>query len=406
MIIILGGIVLLQLSKRAELMPASPIRKLVPFAQEAKKRGIKVYHLNIGQPDIKTPDLFFEAIRNFDAPVLAYALSQGDLKLIDSFREYYKKWGINFGEDEIIITNGGSEAIIMALMAVGDPGDEVLVPEPFYANYNGFACEAGMTVKPITTKAEEGFHLTNKEYIKSLIKSNTKAIIISNPGNPTGAVYTKEELEMLGEIAKEHNIYLIGDEVYREFVYDGLKFTSLMDVKGIEDRVIICDSISKRYSACGARIGCICSKNKDFMKVIMKFAQARLCAPTIEMIGAAALVNTVKEYFDEVHEEYQKRRDIVYNALKEIPGVVCEKPMGAFYVVAKLPIDDAEVFAKWMLTDFNIDNETTMVAPAEGFYATPGLGKDEVRLAYILNEDDLKKAMYLLAEGIKAYNNR
>lgn len=397
---------MLQLSKRAELMPASPIRKLVPFAQAAKKRGVKVYHLNIGQPDIKTPELFFDAIKKFDAPVLAYALSQGDLNLINSFRKYYKKWGIDFEEGEIIITNGGSEAIIMTMMAIGDPGDEILVPEPFYANYNGFACEAGMTVKPITTKAEEGFHLPKKEYIKSLIKSNTRAIMISNPGNPTGAVYTKEELEMLGEIAKEHDIYLIGDEVYREFIYDGLKFTSLMEIKGVEDRVIICDSISKRYSACGARIGCLCSKNKVFMQTIMKFAQARLCVPTIEMIGAATLVDTAKEYFEEVHAEYQKRRDIVYNALKAMPGVVCEKPMGAFYVVAKLPIDDAEEFTKWMLTDFNINNETTMVAPAEGFYATPGLGKDEARLAYVLKEEDLEKAMYILAEGIKAYNNR
>lgn len=397
---------MLQLSKRAELMPASPIRKLVPFAQEAKRKGIKVYHLNIGQPDIKTPDLFFDAIKNFDAPVLAYALSQGDINLIDSFRKYYIKWGINFEEDEIIITNGGSEAIIMALMAIGDPGDEVLVPEPFYANYNGFACEAGMTVKPITTKAEEGFHLPDKEYIKNLINSNTKAIMISNPGNPTGTVYTKEELEMLGEIAKEYNIFLIGDEVYKEFVYDGLKFTSLMNINGIQDRTIICDSISKRYSACGARIGCLCSKNKNFMKTIMKFAQARLCAPTIEMIGAAALINTPKEYFDEVNEEYKKRRDIVYNALKTMPNVICEKPMGAFYVVAKLPIDDAEEFAKWMLTDFNINNETTMIAPAAGFYATPSLGKDEARLAYVLKEEDLIKAMYILSEGIKAYNNR
>ncbi|MCQ1529786.1 pyridoxal phosphate-dependent aminotransferase [Lutispora thermophila] len=397
---------MLNLSKRADMMPASPIRKLVPFAQEAKKRGVKVYHLNIGQPDIKTPELFFQAIKNFDAPVLEYALSQGNLELIDSFREYYKKWNIDFAQDEIIITNGGSEAIIMSMMAIGDPGDEVLVPEPFYANYNGFACEAGMEIKPITTKAEEGFHLPSKAYIKSLIKPNTRAIMISNPGNPTGAVYTKEELVMLGEIALEHGIFLIGDEVYREFIYDGLKFTSLMDIAGIEDRVIICDSISKRYSACGARIGCVCSKNKTFMKTIMKFAQARLCAPTIEMIGATALVDTAKEYFAEVNLEYQKRRNIVYDALKNIPGVVCEKPMGAFYVVAKLPIDNAEDFAKWMLTDFNVNNATTMVAPAEGFYATPGLGKDEVRLAYILKEEDLKAAMGILAKGIEAYNKR
>lgn len=397
---------MLKLSKRAELMPASPIRKLVPYAQEAKKKGVKVYHLNIGQPDIKTPELFFEEIKKFDGPVLAYALSQGDLTLIDSFRKYYKQWGIEFEEDEVIITNGGSEAIILTFMAIGDPGDEVLIPEPFYANYNGFACEAGMTVSPITTKAEEGFHLPKKEYIKSLIKPNTRAIMISNPGNPTGAVYTKEELVMLGEIAKEHDIFLIGDEVYREFIYDGLKFTSLLEINGVEDRVILCDSISKRYSACGARIGCLCSKNKDFMKTIMKFAQARLCVPTVEMIGASVLINTPKDYFAEVNNEYKKRRDIVYNALKNMPGVICEKPMGAFYVVAKLPIDDAEKFAKWMLTDFNIDNETTMIAPAEGFYATPGLGKDEARLAYVLKEEDLVKAMHILAEGIKAYNNR
>lgn len=387
-------------------MPSSPIRKLVPFALEAKRKGVKVYHLNIGQPDIKTPDLFFQAIRNFDAPVLEYALSQGDLDLIDSFIEYYKKWNIDFAKDEIIITNGGSEAIIMCMMAIGDPGDEVLVPEPFYANYNGFACEAGMTVKPITTRAEEGFHLTSKEYIKSLIKPNTKAIMISNPGNPTGAVYTREELVMLGEIAKEHDIFLIGDEVYREFVYDGLEFTSLMHIEGIEDRVIVCDSISKRYSACGARIGCVCSKNKQFMSTVMKFAQARLCVPTIEMLGATALVDTAKEYFQEVNQEYRKRRDIVYDALKNIPGVICEKPMGAFYVVAKLPVDDAENFAKWMLTDFSVNNATTMVAPAAGFYATPGLGKDEVRLAYVLKAEDLITAMDILAKGIDAYNKR
>jgi aspartate aminotransferase len=384
-------------------MPASPIRKLVPFAQEAKKRGVKVYHLNIGQPDIKTPELFFESIKNFDTPVLEYALSQGNTNLINSFREYYKKWGIDFSEDEIIITNGGSEAIIMAYTVIGDHEDEVLVPEPFYANYNGFAVQAGMRVKPITTKAEEGFHLPSKEEIKKLITPKTKAIAISNPGNPTGAVYTKDELIMLGELAKEHDLFLIGDEVYREFVYDGLKFTSLMEIPGIEDRVIIIDSISKRYSACGARIGCLCCKNKELMNAVMRMAQARLCVPTLEMIGASALVHTAKEYFDEVHHEYQKRRDLVFNALREIPGVICEKPTGAFYVMAKLPVDDADTFAKWMLTDFNINNETTMIAPGAGFYATPGLGKNEIRIAYILNEDNLRNAMHILGEGIKEY---
>lgn len=397
---------MIRLSKRAEQMPASPIRKLVPFAQAAKKNGTKVYHLNIGQPDIKTPELFFEAIRKFDAPVLEYALSQGSIDLINSFREYYKKWDINFDEDEIIITNGGSEALILAYSAVGDYNDEVLVPEPFYANYNGFAVQAGMKVKPITTKAEEGFHLPKMEEIERLITPQTRAIAISNPGNPTGAVYTREELEMLGELAKKHDLFLIGDEVYREFVYDGLKYTSLAHIKGIEDRVIVIDSISKRYSACGARIGCICSKNKELMKAVMKFAQARLCVPTLEMVGAKELVHTTKEYFSEVNQEYQKRRDIVYNALKGIPGVVCEKPMGAFYVMAKLPIDDADEFAKWMLTDFSINKETTMVAPGAGFYATPGLGKNEIRIAYILKGEDLNKAMYILAEGIKEYRRQ
>lgn len=394
---------MVRLSERATKMPASPIRKLVPFAQAAKKSGVKVYHLNIGQPDIKTPESFLEKIKSFDAPVLAYALSQGNLDLINSFREYYKKWGIDLNEDEIIITNGGSEALIMAYSAIGDFGDEVLVPEPFYANYNGFAVQSGMKVMPITTTAENGFHLPSMEEVEKYITPKTRAIAISNPGNPTGAVYTREELVMLGEIAKKHNIFLIGDEVYREFVYDGNKFTSLMHIPGIEDRVIIIDSISKRYSACGARIGCICSKNKELMSAVMRMAQARLCVPTLEMVGAATLVNTSKEYFDEVHHEYQKRRDIVYNALKKIPDVICEKPTGAFYVMAKLPIDDCDEFAKWMLTDFKLNNETTMVAPGAGFYATPGLGKQEVRLAYVLNENDLARAMEILAAGIKEY---
>lgn len=397
---------MIRLSQRAADMPASPIRKLVPFAQAAKKSGTKVYHLNIGQPDIKTPELFFDAIKSFNAPVLEYALSQGDTALINSFRAYYKKWNIDFAEDEIIITNGGSEAIIMAYSVLGDPGDEVLVPEPFYANYNGFACQAGMKVKPITTKAENGFHLPHREEIEKLITPKTRAIAISNPGNPTGAVYTRDELVMLGEIAKKYDLFLIGDEVYREFVYGDCEFTSLAHIPGIEDRVIIIDSISKRYSACGARIGCLCCKNKELMGAVMRMAQARLCVPTIEMIGATVLANTSKEYFQEVHHEYEKRRDIVYNALKAMPGVVCEVPCGAFYVMAKLPIDDCDEFAKWMLTDFSLNGETTMVAPGSGFYATPGLGKQEVRLAYVLCEEDLKKAMHILAEGIKAYNNR
>ena len=394
------------LSKRASEMPASPIRKLVPFAQAAKKRGVKVYHLNIGQPDIKTPDIFFESIRNFSAPVLEYALSQGNLELIEAFRDYYKGWGWNFDEDEIIITNGGSEALVIAFSCIGDFGDEVLVPEPFYANYNGFAIQAGMKVKPITTKAECGFHLPSQEEIERLINTKTRAIAISNPGNPTGCIYSREELEMLADIAKKYDLFLIGDEVYREFVYDGLKFTSLMDIAGVSDRVIIIDSISKRYSACGARIGCMASKNKELMHTVLRFAQARLCVPTIEMIGAAKLASTPKSYFQEVNAEYCKRRDIVYAALKAIPGVVCEKPTGAFYVMVKLPIDNADEFAKWMLTDFSLEGATTMVAPGAGFYATPGLGTNEIRIAYVLKEEDLQHSMHILAEGIKAYNRR
>ena len=387
-------------------MPASPIRKLVPFAQAAKKRGTKVYHLNIGQPDIKTPDIFFESIRNFSAPVLEYALSQGNLDLIESFRNYYRDWGWSFDEDEIVITNGGSEALVIAFSCIGDFGDEVLVPEPFYANYSGFAIQAGMKVKPITTKAECGFHLPSQEEIERLINTKTRAIAISNPGNPTGCIYSREELEMLADIAKKYDLFLIGDEVYREFVYDGLKFTSLMDIAGVSDRVIIIDSISKRYSACGARIGCMASKNKELMHTVLRFAQARLCVPTIEMIGAAKLASTPKSYFEEVNAEYCKRRDLVYAALKAIPGVVCEKPTGAFYVMVKLPIDNAEEFAKWMLTDFSLEGATTMVAPGAGFYATPGLGINEIRIAYVLKEEDLKHAMHILAEGIKAYNRR
>jgi len=394
------------LSKRASEMPASPIRKLVPFAQAAKQKGTKVYHLNIGQPDVKTPEIFYESLRNFSVPVLEYALSQGNTELIDSFRSYYQDWGWSFDEDEIIITNGGSEALIIAFCCIGDPGDEILVPEPFYANYNGFAIEAGMHVKPITTRAENGFHLPSQESIERLINTKTRAIAISNPGNPTGCIYTREELVMLGDIAKKYDLFLIGDEVYREFVYDGLKFTSLMDIEGISDRVIIIDSISKRYSACGARIGCIASKNKELMHIVLRFAQARLCVPTIEMVAAAKLASTPKSYFVEVNEEYQKRRDIVCNALSKIPGVVCEKPTGAFYVMAKLPVVDSEEFAKWMLTDFSLNGATTMVAPGAGFYATQGLGKDEIRIAYVLCEEDLKAAMEILAEGIKVYNNR
>ncbi|WP_425449772.1 pyridoxal phosphate-dependent aminotransferase [Dethiothermospora halolimnae] len=396
----------MKLSERVTSMQASPIRKLVPFAEEAKKNGKKVYHLNIGQPDIPTPASFFEAVKNFDEEVLAYSFSQGLPKLIKSFINYYKKYDIHFEEDEVVVTNGGSEALLFSLLATCDHGDEVLIPEPFYTNYNGFGSSAGISVVPITTKAEDGFKLPNKETIQKLISDKTKAILLSNPGNPTGAIYTKEEIYMLRDLAKENDLFIIADEVYREFVYDGFEYMSFAHLEDISDRVIITDSISKRYSACGARIGSIASKNKDLMKEIIKLCQSRLCVPTIEQIGAAALADLGKEYFDETVEEYRKRRDVVYDALSNMDGVICKKPHGAFYIIAKLPVEDAEDFVVWLLKEFDVNNETVMMAPAEGFYATEGLGKDEVRLSYVLNEKDLKKAMDILEKGLEVYSNK
>ncbi|MBU5677500.1 pyridoxal phosphate-dependent aminotransferase [Alkaliphilus sp. MSJ-5] len=394
------------LSKRITAMQESPIRKLVPFAQAAKAQGKKVYHLNIGQPDIETPSSFMEAVKNFDEKVLSYALSQGSPELIDGIRQYYAKHGMNFENDEILITNGGSEAILFAIIAIADPGDEILVPEPFYTNYNGFSSAVNVNVSPITCKAEDGFHLPSKKAIEEVINTKTKAILLSNPGNPTGVVYTKEEIQMLAQLAKEYNLFIIADEVYREFVYDGLEFTSFGEIKEIEDRVIIVDSISKRYSACGARIGSIASKNKELMKQILKLCQGRLCVPTLEQVGAVELYKTSDTYFNAVNQEYDKRRKIVYEALQTMPGVLCKKPTGAFYVVAKLPVDDAEKFVVWLLSEFDVNGETVMMAPAEGFYATPGLGKDEARIAYILNEDDLTKAMEILKIALEKYPNK
>lgn len=396
----------MQFSKRITSMQESPIRKLVPFAEEAKSNGKKVYHLNIGQPDIPTPPAFFDAVKNFDEKVLAYSFSQGIPQLINSFRKYYEKYDIHFDKNEIFVTNGGSEAISFALIATCDYGDEVLVPEPFYTNYNGFGNSAGVNVVPITTKAEDGFHLPSKEKIEKLITPKTKALLLSNPGNPTGTVYTKEEIYMIRDIAKENDLYIIADEVYREFVYDGFEYISFGQIDDIADRVIITDSISKRYSACGARIGSIACKNKDLMKEILKLCQSRLCVPTIEQIGAAALINVTDEYFEEVVEEYKKRRDIVYNCLQEMDGVLCKQPHGAFYIIAKLPVENAEDFVVWLLREFDVDGETVMMAPAEGFYATEGLGRDEVRLSYVLNENDLKRSMEIIKKGLEVYTSK
>ena len=390
-------------SNRVTAMQASPIRKLVPFATAAKADGVKVYHLNIGQPDIKTPRGFFDAVKNFDDEVLEYAVSQGIPELIEALQDYYKTYDMHFDKDELLITNGGSEALLFAMMATCDPGDKLLIPEPFYTNYNGFGQCVNVGVAPITTKAENGFHLPSKEEILSKIDDKVKAILLSNPGNPTGAIYSKEELEMIAEIAIEKDLWIISDEVYREFVYDGLEYTSFGNLKQVEDRVIIIDSVSKRYSACGARIGSIASKNKELIAQIMKLCQGRLCVPTLEQVGAVELYKTPVSYFKEVNDEYRKRRDVLYSELMKVDGVICEKPTGAFYIVAKLPVDNAEDFVKWMLTEFKVDNETVMATPAEGFYATPGLGRDEIRLAYILKEEDLRKAAKILKEGLEAY---
>jgi aspartate aminotransferase len=393
----------MKLSNRISNMQFSPIRKLSPYADIAAKNNIKVYHLNIGQPDIVTPECFFNAINNFDEKVLAYSSSQGINKLIESFIEYYKKWNIHLEKDEIMITNGGSEAILFALMTICDAGEEIIIPEPFYTNYNGFAEAAGVNVVPFITKAEEGFHLPKKEEITSKITNKTRAILVSNPGNPTGVVYNEKEIRMLADIAKEYNIYIIADEVYREFVYDNLKYTSAMYMTDILDRVILIDSISKRYSACGARIGLVASKNKELINQILKLCQSRLCVPTIEQLASANLINTPESYFKEVKAEYQNRRNILYDSLCGIEGVVCRKPTGAFYIVAKLPVKSAEDFAKWLLTDFNYDGKTVMVAPAEGFYATPGMGQDEIRISYCINSEELKDAMKILGIAIEEY---
>ncbi|MBR0043856.1 MAG: pyridoxal phosphate-dependent aminotransferase [Synergistaceae bacterium] len=396
----------MRLSDRIKGLTASPIRRLIPYADEAKSKGKKVYHLNIGQPDIKTPDEYFEAIRNFKVDTIAYADSKGRTEMRDAISSYYKSWDINYERDDIYITNGGSEALSFAINTICDAGDNVLVPEPFYANYNTFTKTALASIVPIPTKAEEGFHLPDKSVIENLINSKTRAIWISNPGNPTGAVYTAKELEMLVDIAKRHDIYLIADEVYREFTYDGERFTSLGHIDGALDRTIMIDSVSKRFSACGARIGCIAIKNKEFMAQVLKLCQGRLSVSTLEQVGAAALYNTPKSYLEAVNKEYKARRDTLYTELKKIDGLICEEPKGAFYIMAKLPVDDSEKFVIWMLENFDINGETTMGAPGGGFYATPGLGVNEMRLAYVLKCEDLVKAANILKQAIAAYPGR
>ncbi len=396
----------MRFSQRALNMQSSPVRRLLPYAEEARAKGKKIYPLNIGQPDIKTPPAFLEAIRSFSQEVIAYATSPGDNSLRDAVSAYYKGFDISFDREDIIVTNGGSEALLFSFMTMCDPGDEVLIPEPFYANYNAFAQSTNVRVVPITTKAEEGFHLPPREDIEALIGDRTRAILVSNPGNPTGTIYTREEMDMLADLAKKHGLFLVADEVYREFVYDGLQYTSFAHLPGLEDRLVVVDSVSKRYSACGARIGSISCKNKDFMAQVLKMAQGRLCVPTLEQVGATALYNTPKSYLEEVNKEYQARRDTLYAALKEMPGVICEEPKGAFYVMVKLPVDNAEKFIIWMLQEFEVEGETLMAAAGEGFYATPGLGKQEFRLAYVLEREELVKAMNILKLALEAYPGR
>ena len=396
----------MRFSERIKALSASPIRRLIPYADEAKAKGKKVFHLNIGQPDIKTPQGYFDAIRSFKVDTIAYAASQGRNELRDAISAYYHDWGIPYDRDDIYITNGGSEALSFAVQAICDPGDEILLPEPFYANYNTFANAALAKIVPIPTRAEEGFHLPPLEAIEKLVTPRTRALWFSNPGNPTGAVYTQKELEAAAQLAKKHDLYIIADEVYREFTYDGDKFTSFASFPDIRDRVIMIDSVSKRFSACGARIGCIAIKNKDFMAQVLKLCQARLCVSTLEQVGATALYATPKSYLEEVNREYKTRRDTLYKALKEIDGVICEEPKGAFYIMVKFPVDDCEKFIIWMLQNFDVNGETTMGAPGSGFYATPGRGKDEMRLAYVLKTEDLIKSGNILKQAVAAYPGR
>jgi len=394
------------ISSRGEHMPASPIRKLVPFAEEAKRKGVKVFHLNIGQPDIETPPNVMEAIRNINMKVVEYSHSAGILSYRQKLTEYYKRNSIDVTTDEMIVTTGGSEAILFTMMSCIDPGDEIIVPEPFYANYNGFAIAAGVVVKPIDSTIEDGFALPPINSFEKAITPRTKAIMICNPNNPTGYLYSLEELETLKEIIRKYDLFLFSDEVYREFCYDGKKHHSVMNLRGIESNVVLLDSVSKRYSACGIRIGVMISRNKTLIATALKFAQARLSPPTLGQVAAEAAIDTPDSYMTAVLNEYVQRRDIVVNSINQMKGCFCPNPGGAFYATARLPIDDSDKFCQWLLDSFNFEGQTVMLAPATGFYSTPGRGRDEVRISYVLNADHLRKAMKCLEEGLKVYPGR
>ena len=384
-------------------MPQSPIRKLVPFAEEAKKNGVKVYHLNIGQPDIKTPLIALDAVKKNNIDVLAYSRSEGSEGYRSKLADYYAKHNISVTHEDIIVTTGGSEALIFTMGSITDVGDEIIIPEPFYANYNGFATASGVKVAPVISTIDNAFALPPIEDFEKLITSKTKAILVCNPGNPTGYLYSKEEIEKLKELVIKHDIFLIADEVYREFVYDGVKHHSVMQESGLEDHAIMIDSVSKRYSMCGARIGCLVSKNKDFMATALKFAQARLSPPTYAQIAAEAALETPNSYFEEVNTEYKERRDVLISELQKIAGVKVSSPKGAFYCIVELPVKDTDVFAQWLLEDFNYKNETIMVAPASGFYSTKGQGKNQIRIAYVLRKEDLIRAILILKEALEKY---
>ena len=396
-----------RISEKAQLMPASAIRKLVPFADAAKKQGVKVYHLNLGQPDIKSPKCALDAVKNYSLENVSYSHSAGLMELRKGLVEkYYKKIGIDITVDELIVTVAGSESVNLALEIACNPGDEVIVLEPFYTNYNTFAFMNGLTLKAIPTDIRNGFQIPPIEEFEKAITDKTKAILVCNPGNPTGTQYSKESMLALGEIARKHDLFLLSDEVYREFCYTDEPHFSAMQIPGLEQNVILIDSVSKRYNLCGARIGCIVSHNKDVMAAAMKFAQARLCPPVLGQMASIGALDTPDEYFDAVKEEYIKRRDFMIEGLNKIEGVFTPLPMGAFYTIAELPVDDTESFAKWMLENFRVNNETTMVTPAASFYKTPGQGKNHARIAYVLEVEEMKKALHILEEGLKAYPGR
>ena len=395
----------MHISQRTLHIPTSPIRKLAPIANRVEKTK-KIYHLNIGQPDIPTPESFFEGAASYHPKVVAYGKSQGDAKLLDGIQKYYASWGMDYTTDDIFITNGGSEALSFAVMTTCDPGDNILMFEPFYANYKSFTGAYNVEIQGVPTSPDTGYHLPNQQTVESYITDRTRAMLITNPGNPTGVIYTREEMEMLAGIALKYDMTLIADEVYREFVYDG-QFTSFGTMHELDDNLVLIDSVSKRYSACGARSGCVITKNKALQQELLKCCQARLSCPNIEQAGAAALYTTPKSYWEGVKKEYTKRRDTIQACLAAMPGVISSDPKGAFYVMVKMPIDDTEKFAKWLLEDFDIDGETVMITPGNGFYASDvNRGQDEARLAYVLNTDDLKKAMRILAEGLKVYPGR